>query len=157
MCHPEVDTNGQSMLRRYQCLDCGGSDAYRSRRRTFLEEYILPFLLLKPVRCANCFRRSYVSVFTAARDRASGHSQQTANLVEQRKPIVVKKGWGQAALAGLREMGTLRCDRCGEEFVIGHPPKLADIKTAEKQAHWLAKLLAEDHKREKKHADRIEL
>ena len=146
------------MLRRYQCLDCGGSDAYRSRRRTFLENYILPFLLLKPVRCANCFRRSYASVFTAARERASGHNgPQFANLVEQPKAIVVKKGWGEAVLAGLREMGTLRCDRCGEEFVIGHPPKIADKKTAEKQAHWLERLLAEDHKHEKKHADRIEL
>jgi hypothetical protein len=158
------------MLREYQCLDCGGSDAYRSRRRTFLENYILPFLLLKPVRCTNCFRRSYVSVFTAARERESGNNfPQPADLVEQPKietgernfgqvkAIAVKKGRGRNALAGLREMGTLRCDACGEEFVIGHPPQIADKKTAERQAHWLEKLLAEDHDREKKHAERIEL
>ena len=49
----------------YRCPDCGGSDAYRSRRRTFLERYILPLLMLQPVRCANCFRRTTVSVFTS--------------------------------------------------------------------------------------------
>jgi hypothetical protein len=54
---------------KYHCRDCGGSDAYRSRRRTLIERYVLPFLLLKPVRCVKCFRKTYVSVFVAARDR----------------------------------------------------------------------------------------
>ncbi|HXU16475.1 MAG TPA: hypothetical protein VN708_15185 [Terriglobales bacterium] len=54
-------------------------------------------------------------------------------------------------------MGTLRCDNCGEQFVIGHPAQKADKKIAERQAHWLEKVLAEEHEREKKHADRIEL
>ena len=54
---------------KYQCPDCGGSDAYISRRRSFLEKYILPLFMLKPVRCANCFRRDNVSVFIAARER----------------------------------------------------------------------------------------
>jgi len=53
----------------YQCSDCGGSEGYRSRRRTFLEKYILPLLLLQPARCANCFRRSSVSMFMNLRDR----------------------------------------------------------------------------------------
>jgi hypothetical protein len=54
-------------------------------------------------------------------------------------------------------MGTLRCDGCGEEFVIGHDPAFADKKVAEKQAVWLEKVLAEEHERDKKHPDRIEL
>jgi len=53
----------------YQCPDCGGTEAYRSRRRTFLEKYVYPFLLLQPVRCASCYRRTNVSVFTPARPR----------------------------------------------------------------------------------------
>ena len=54
-------------------------------------------------------------------------------------------------------MGALRRDGCGEEFVIGHQPAFADKKIAEKQAKWLEKVLAEEHERDGKHADRIEL
>ena len=54
-------------------------------------------------------------------------------------------------------MGTLRCDLCGEEFFIGHNPKWVDKRVAEKQAKWLEKVLAEEHERDKKHPDRIEL
>ncbi len=60
------------MLVHYQCPDCGGSDAYRSRRRNFLEKYLEPFLFLKPVRCVNCFRRTTVCIFVAAREREQG-------------------------------------------------------------------------------------
>jgi hypothetical protein len=157
------------MLRKYKCLDCGGSDAYRSRPRSLLE-YALPFLLLKPVRCANCFRRTCVSILTSARDPQSGHkAQQSADPVDQPKvkvdqrslrkvkAIAVRKGWGQTALSGLQKMGTLRCDWCGEEFVIGHPPRTADRKTAQRQARWLGNAFARDHEREKKHSDRIVL
>ena len=54
-------------------------------------------------------------------------------------------------------MGTLRCDGCGEEFWIRHHPQFVDRRTAERQAHWVEKVLAEEHEREKKHPDRIEL
>ncbi len=54
-------------------------------------------------------------------------------------------------------MGTLRCDGCGEEFFIGHSPQSADKRVAERQAKWLEKVLAEEHERDKKHSDRIEL
>ena len=53
----------------YQCPDCGGPLAYRSRRRNFFEKYLLPLALLQPVRCANCFRRNLVLVFAEVRDR----------------------------------------------------------------------------------------
>ena len=73
------------------------------------------------------------------------------------KAIALKKQWSQTVFSGLREMGVLRCDVCGEEFVIGHPSETSDKKTAERQAHWLERVLAEEHDREKKHPDRIEL
>ncbi|GAC1438162.1 MAG: hypothetical protein NVS9B5_33630 [Terriglobales bacterium] len=45
----------------------------------------------------------------------------------------------------------------GEEFFIGHNPTSSDSKVAEEQAKWLEKVLADEHDREKKHSDRIEL
>ena len=75
------------------------------------------------------------------------------------KAVAIKTGQAHDKAAGLREMGTLRCEGCGEEFFIGHDPSFADKWLAEKQVHWLEKVLAEEHEREpdKKHADRIEL
>jgi len=51
----------------------------------------------------------------------------------------------------------VRCDGCGEEFCLRHDPAFADKRVAERQAGWLEKVLAEEHERAKKHADRIEL
>ena len=73
------------------------------------------------------------------------------------KAFALKKGSSQARFSRLQDMGVLRCDSCGEEFVIGHPRHLANPKTAERQAHWLEELLAEEHALEDAHADRIEL
>ena len=58
---------------------------------------------------------------------------------------------------GFQEMGTLRCDACGEEFVIYHQQAFANKRGAEQQAHWLEKVLAEEHERDKKQRDKIEL
>jgi hypothetical protein len=44
---------------------------FRSRRRTFAERFLLPLLLLKPVRCGECFRRDYRLIFTPVRERLS--------------------------------------------------------------------------------------
>ena len=60
----------------YHCGDCGSDVAFRSRRRTLTERYLLPIFLLKPVRCAECFRRDYRLLFVP---------------VKQRQPIAVKK------------------------------------------------------------------
>jgi hypothetical protein len=57
----------------------------------------------------------------------------------------------------MRDMGTLRCDGCGEEFVIFQDPVLADQENAARQAHWLEKVLASEHEQERKHPDRIQL
>jgi hypothetical protein len=36
--------------------------------------------------------------------------------------VAIKKG--QIREADFQEMGTLRCDGCGEEFIIGHPDRV---------------------------------
>jgi hypothetical protein len=73
------------------------------------------------------------------------------------RAVAIKKGQNREKAAGFLEMGTLRCDGCGEEFIIRHHPALVDKRVAEKQAKWLEKVLAEEHERDKKHPDRIGL
>ncbi|MFZ0761780.1 MAG: hypothetical protein WAM69_17680 [Candidatus Sulfotelmatobacter sp.] len=53
----------------FHCDDCGSDTAFRSRRRTFSERYLLPIFLLKPVRCAECFRRDYRLLFVPVKAR----------------------------------------------------------------------------------------
>jgi len=53
----------------FHCDDCGSDTGFRSRRRTFSERYVLPILLLKPVRCAECFRRDYRLLFVPVKER----------------------------------------------------------------------------------------
>jgi hypothetical protein len=74
------------------------------------------------------------------------------------KTVAIKKGAArEKATAGFQEMGILRCDTCLEDFVICHAPGFADKLLADRQAYWLEKVLAEEHERDKKHPDRIEL
>jgi hypothetical protein len=54
----------------FQCSDCGSVEGYRSHPGNFIEKYILPVLGLRPVRCADCFRRSYRPVFVIVRERS---------------------------------------------------------------------------------------
>jgi hypothetical protein len=71
--------------------------------------------------------------------------------------VAIKKGQTQERVPGFTEMGILRCDGCGEEFVIFHEPTFVNKKAAERQAHWLEKVLSEEHDSERKHANRIQL
>lgn len=73
------------------------------------------------------------------------------------KAVAIKRGQNREKAPDFQEMGTVRCDGCGEEFVIAHQPTFADRWVASQQAHWLEKVLAEEHERDKKHPDRIEL
>ena len=74
------------------------------------------------------------------------------------KAVAVRKGQTrEKAPDDFLEMGVLRCDACGEEFVICQRLVFEDRWRADQQAHWLEKVLAEEHERDKKHADRIEL
>jgi hypothetical protein len=73
------------------------------------------------------------------------------------KAVAIKKGQSREKAPDFQEMGTLRCDGCGEEFVICHHPAFANKWGADQQARWLERVLAEEHERDKKHSDRIEL
>ena len=72
------------------------------------------------------------------------------------RAVAIKKS-GREKTTGFQEMGTLRCDGCGEEFFLGHNLQSVDKRVAEKQAKWLERVLAEEHERDSKHSDRIEL
>lgn len=66
----------------YLCRDCGSKIGFRSRRRTLAERLILPLFLLRPVRCAECFRRDYWTIFTPVHERWSS----TPRLVPAKQP-----------------------------------------------------------------------
>lgn len=77
----------------YSCRDCGSEVGFRSRRRTATERYILPLLLLQPVRCAECFRRDYRLIFTQVRDRlADGPLKMTPGKVATASSAKVATG-----------------------------------------------------------------
>jgi hypothetical protein len=65
------DSPDQALIPPYRCHDCGSEVGFRSRRRTFIERFVLPVFLLRPVRCGECFRRDYRLIFTKVRDRLS--------------------------------------------------------------------------------------
>ncbi len=68
----------------FHCSDCGSDTAFRSRRRTFSERYLLPIFLLQPVRCAECFRRDYRLIFMPVRERLSEVGKQPVSVVAPR-------------------------------------------------------------------------
>jgi hypothetical protein len=71
-CNVVRNSPDQQWFRRYldyYCNDCGCDAAFRSRRRTFTERYLLPIFLLQPVRCAECFRRDYRLLFVPVKER----------------------------------------------------------------------------------------
>ena len=64
--------------RLFQCRDCGGFNGYRSRPRSLTEKFLLPIVLLRPVRCGDCFRRSYQLLFVPVRERRESKSAHRA-------------------------------------------------------------------------------
>jgi len=78
----------------------------------------------------------------------------TGNVVSA---VAIGKGQTRIKAADFITMGTVRCDICGEEFLVGHDAETANAKNAERQAKWLEKVLAYDHESDKSHADRIVL
>jgi hypothetical protein len=67
----------------YRCRDCGRELGFRSHPRTFVECYILPLLLMQPVRCAACFRRDYWLIVTTVRKR-SHRDDETVDHIPRR-------------------------------------------------------------------------
>jgi len=62
-------SSGLSFLQ-FHCHNCGRDVGFPSRPRTFSERYLLPLLLVRPVRCGACFRRSYGTLFTLLNEQA---------------------------------------------------------------------------------------
>lgn len=85
------------------------------------------------------------------------YGTESSSVIKMVRTLAIKKGQTRENASGLQEMGIFRCDSCGEEFSIVHDPTLADRMLAEMQAKWLEKVLADEHDRDKKHSDRIEL
>jgi hypothetical protein len=52
----------------FTCQDCGFHVAIRSKKRGPWERLVVPLFLLRPARCANCFRRVYCWVWTPLRE-----------------------------------------------------------------------------------------
>jgi hypothetical protein len=86
-----------------------------------------------------------------------GTEGQAVGEVQQMRAVAIRKGQSREKVASYLEMGTLRCEGCGEEFFIGHHPAFVDKRLADKQAHWLERVLAEEHERDNRHSDQIEL
>ena len=72
----------------YRCRDCGSEVGFRSRRRTFTERYLLPLFLLRPVRCAECFRREYRTIFMPVSVRAPETLQKIGTTGQKSKSNV---------------------------------------------------------------------
>ena len=66
-----TDSSDSWFVQSYHCRDCASEVGFRSRRRTFTERYILPLLLMQPVRCGECFRRDYRFIFIPVRERTA--------------------------------------------------------------------------------------
>jgi hypothetical protein len=73
------------------------------------------------------------------------------------KAVAIKKSHTKEQQPNFKEMGILRCDSCGEDFIVFQHPEFVDKAAAERQANWLEKVLAEEHAREQRHPDRIQL
>jgi hypothetical protein len=74
--------DGLSAIKAYRCRDCGREVGFRSRPRTFMECYILPLVLMQPIRCAACFRRDYRSIVTRVRKRSRGNDESAEYIPE---------------------------------------------------------------------------
>ena len=48
-----------TFFKEYRCGKCGGEEGYASRPRNFLERFCLKLLYLQPVRCGDCYQRSW--------------------------------------------------------------------------------------------------
>jgi len=57
---PDAEPSWLESVQEFHCRGCGGDEAYRSRPRGFWEKYVLPLLLLRPIRCERCYHRYYI-------------------------------------------------------------------------------------------------
>jgi hypothetical protein len=62
----------------FHCSECGHDEAYRSRPRGAFEKYFLPVLMLRPLRCERCYRRTYAWRWVPARLHAPVSARRSA-------------------------------------------------------------------------------
>ncbi len=43
----------------FVCAHCGGREGYYGERQGLLERYVLPLMLIQPMRCCDCGKRSH--------------------------------------------------------------------------------------------------
>lgn len=55
-----LGSTASRFFREFRCPSCYGQKAYRSRHRGVIEQALLLFFMLKPVRCERCYHRTYV-------------------------------------------------------------------------------------------------
>ena len=48
-----------TFFKEYRCYKCGGQEGYASRPRNFIERFCLKPFFLQPVRCGDCYQRSW--------------------------------------------------------------------------------------------------
>ena len=53
----------------FACHECNFKEAQLSHPRSLFERWLLPVILLRPVRCLRCYRRQYVNVFCIVQER----------------------------------------------------------------------------------------
>jgi hypothetical protein len=53
----------------FRCRNCGSDAGYLSRPRNFFERRIVPILLMKMVRCGDCYHRSFRPLNVKVRPR----------------------------------------------------------------------------------------
>ena len=63
----------------FHCSECGHDEAYRSRPRGVFERYLLPLLMLRPVRCERCYRRTYALRSIPARLHAPASARRSGS------------------------------------------------------------------------------
>lgn len=65
----------KKLAKEYRCRDCGRKVGFRSHPRNLMERYVLPLLLMRPVRCAQCFRRDYRLTLTPVPEYSPDHDE----------------------------------------------------------------------------------
>jgi hypothetical protein len=66
-------------FKEFECSGCGNEGAYRSRSRGFFDRYAIPLLLLQPVRCDCCSKRTYVLRTIRVPERRQSEGRKTAD------------------------------------------------------------------------------
>ncbi len=84
---PPIDPSWSRFFEEFHCRGCGGQEAYRSRARGFFERYVLPLLLLQPVRCERCYHRSYIFRTIPAIERVQVRKQAQSQAGESQSDV----------------------------------------------------------------------